>query len=236
MFETKKLESGELDRVALVHGDHVLVVTYDYFNSIRSINVYKPYTNKGEKVVNCPVCGLEISFNLCSSSICEYAIVHDDHVLIIYATQNNYFLEEVRMVKEVQEIRKENTLSQIINEIGIELTAYIMYKVVIDELPIIIVPAKVQDMFEKLFKGSESLSRIKVISGLVNAHNVNLSNFGVRFFINFLQQHKNLSDPEFINRLDYISSFLRKMKSNPINIIDKGDGEINNNQIFPFLI
>ena len=206
-IRVKAADTGEIRRVAIRHLDHVIIVSYDDRGLVRSLDAIRISHQSCDMVDRCPQCGKEICFSFPNENICEQAIVHSDHVVIIYSIRRRYFLEAIELVNEDKEEGYENIVSRICERTSIDYMAYILYKALIEEDKIIFVPKDIVDMLNDLFSKITELKRIVFLPSDTDIEYPTTT----AFFKEVVKKLLKLSNQDVITRLNQTVLMLKKL-------------------------
>ena len=82
---------GVISSIAFDHGDHVVVVDYDSYGNIRSVETIPVATGFTGEKVQCERCGREVIVPQ-NPIFRAFAYVHDDHVVLVYIIEGGFYM------------------------------------------------------------------------------------------------------------------------------------------------
>lgn len=197
----KKPLKGQLGRIAVHHGDHVVVVDYDYFGHVRSVNAFKVYPIPNSGKIHCPLCKKPIKIVDGNKVFDEYAFIHDDHVAIVYVFKKCYQIETIPLVMLKVE-KPISIIKHLLNKIGLkELSGIIVYALVNRKIEINEKWAEIEELFSKIsILNNIPISRSQKM--------VSFSEFSNKFIERILSLVKDLPEEEGLRKLNDMLIFI----------------------------
>ena len=170
-----RVNQDELGTVAFHHGDHVVIVDYDFRGVIRSVNAIRIASEIEGKELKCNRCDRTIYVPLNVPRFLELAYVHGDHVAILYVFNENYFMIDVVDLYNENEIRLlGNTIKKIVSNISVRKFAEVLVRALILKECEIIVPREVIDLVRYVIMRLGELNLFILRSGESGAEKVDL--------------------------------------------------------------
>lgn len=219
VIQVENAPIGEIKSVALNHQDHVVLVEYDYTGMIRSVYTVRVSELHSGKTIKCPECGKEIS--LPDTDFDEIAFIHDDHVAIVYAIGNKYMVDTVKVVKEVTERVPENVIKKACDIIGIDNLAYLISKILFEDVKVVHIPSDAVEILSQLFGKIDHLRHVAVIPGELSKDKT----INITLFKKILSEAINKPEREAIRMLDHTISALIKFSEMLVNLLKQNEIE-----------
>jgi len=140
-----RIFQNDLKTIAHDHGNHIVLIDYDADGRIRFITGIRKARNPNNyiKKIRCIRCERVITIPRISSSFDQFALDHDDHAVILYIFENNYFIDIVDLYHDSDFRLFENTVKKIVSKIGVRKLAEILIRALLLKDRRIIVPRNV---------------------------------------------------------------------------------------------
>ncbi len=145
-----------MSKVAVHHGDHVVLVKYDRFDYIRAVEpVPFKVLKESDSVVNvesCPICGSEVRVVREPIYPAEYAYNHGDHVVIVNLLEDDLYFIEAYPLIEVSMAMRESPFIRILNQLGPDGLAMLIAKILMVKKGDLIVPRGTVEPVKEILK------------------------------------------------------------------------------------
>ncbi len=218
-----RLSESEIKSVAFNHGDHVLVLEYDFEGNIRSIYAMKINKMPVGKEITCPRCGMKVNIPETESQYEELAYVHDDHVLIVYLfNKDTYITDVIDLAPGVEVLGRKNIISQLIDILGSKNLANVLFLAFFDQKSIIPVPKEALYLTRKLLVDLGELNMLRVQEGEISE----LPKLELPYIESLLFSVKNLPEREAIQKLSLGIKLALKLTAYVIKFNESGHKEL----------
>ena len=159
---------GDIGKVAINHGTHIIIVKYDKHGYIRSSETYRIlkhfYEGGNYFSESCPKCGIEVPIMKINSFPYEYAVLHRDHAVVVYIVDKEiYFLETYPLI-DIESKYSDSSFKRLFDELGEKGLATLLSLIAIDTGNDIYIPSSCMDAVNRLLE-SLGRSEIKLIPG-----------------------------------------------------------------------
>ena len=190
---------GGVIKFAIDHEDHVLVVGFDRFGIIRYIDVFKKIKSSsiGRLKAICPRCNKTI-YIPDENFFDKFAILHDDHTVIIFKARNEVEIEVVNNIRSIIYPPEPNILKKLLRKINKDEIAAIIIKLIKNPDHPIRVSAHMEELIKVFIKKTLGISRLNIKYGMPEK----ITNEKVlKFLIKKMDEVENISSDEALEIL-----------------------------------
>ncbi len=198
----------ELRRIAIKHFDHILLIEYDMYATLRTLTTFKSVNiNEGRKII-CPKCQRVEYIPILTEELDRYAFDHGDHALLVYVIFGRIaydIVDIIRIGKPTLPVK--NIIRDIVEKVGSEYLASMLTEIIISGPKIIYADEEIFHKINELFNRIRILRRIQIIRGKYKIK----EDLPLAYFKTVIEDIKNDPEYEALDKLNKQLDFVEKL-------------------------